>query len=527
MRICALSVQNSSRIADIEFEVGDHLVVVGPNAVGKSTLLELIDSAIGSTTGRLFRVFSPESLKDPASPMVVRVRLCELNADVETAFPDEIDASDPDHPTLEVELRVEVSPSDPSEVLPSRQLVKPGGASKPFTQRHLPYFAWSLVHTSRTSDRDLIGASGVANRLLSGIDLTATDLAAFEQAAEQFETALSSAEGVKNLRAKLTTGLENSLPRAVNDDTVEIAGPSPDDPLATAEIRLKDVTGGSSSLADRSDGERALVALTLQQIDQATSAITGVDEPETHLHPRSQARIGRLLARGSGQRVVATHSPNIVQAFAPRDVVALTATGARNLPSTVVDSNAKFFAHWWVYNKIEALTAAAVVLLEGPSDLLLLQSVADARSVDLDRMNVTLVDLGSKNDFANAVKMLGPAGFGLPIYLLGDLDNAPSAAQNFSMTTEQLDDIAVVLCEPELETEYITALGAERVAEILTASNLEPDSTSFADVHRKCKAKKIETALALEEHASGPELESIGPLNTLLELLVAGVDVDG
>lgn len=528
MRICGLRVQNSSRIADLDLDVGDHLVLVGPNAVGKSTLLELIDATIGASTGRLFRLFAPEALRDRAAPLIVSVQLSSLDDEAEAAFADEIDATNPDHPTLTVELRVELSAEDPAEVIPSRQMVKAGGASKPFTQRHLPFVRWSLVKASRIADRELLGASGVASRLLAGVELTDTDLAAFADAAKRYEDALGSAGGVQALRSRLKVGLEESLPQNVSDDAVQIGGMSAHEPLASAEIRLRDESGESSSLGDRSDGERALVALALQQVDHSASSMQGIDEPETHLHPRSQARIGRVLAGGSGQRIVSTHSANVAQAFAPGDVVALTATGARRLPRTVVDADPKFYGNWWVTNKIEALTASAVVLLEGPSDRLLLAAVADARGIDLDRANVVLLDLGGKQNFANAVKMLGPAGFGLPVFLLGDLDGKPSAAASFSMQQEELDPITVIVSDPDLESEYICDLGPNRIAEILQHDGRKPASSSFEDVYAKCaKRFKIQTALALGELATGLELESIGSLNELLNELIAQGFADG
>lgn len=43
MRLTRLEIRNHSRIADTEIEVRDHLVLVGPNDVGKSSLLRCLD----------------------------------------------------------------------------------------------------------------------------------------------------------------------------------------------------------------------------------------------------------------------------------------------------------------------------------------------------------------------------------------------------------------------------------------------------------------------------------------------------
>src|SRR5699024_9428206 len=41
----------------------------------------------------------------------------------------------------------------------------------------------------------------------------------------------------------------------------------------------------------------------------------GIDEPEIHLHPTSQRSLARLLKSNPNQKIIATHSSDIVSAF--------------------------------------------------------------------------------------------------------------------------------------------------------------------------------------------------------------------
>ena len=56
MRLTRIAVRNHSRLQDLQLEVRDHLVVVGPNDAGKSSrsgivVAELDDDAAGSNGG--------------------------------------------------------------------------------------------------------------------------------------------------------------------------------------------------------------------------------------------------------------------------------------------------------------------------------------------------------------------------------------------------------------------------------------------------------------------------------------------
>ena len=54
MRLTRFKVENHRRLADLDIEVRDHLVLVGANDVGKSSLLRCLDLLLGASTAQLY-----------------------------------------------------------------------------------------------------------------------------------------------------------------------------------------------------------------------------------------------------------------------------------------------------------------------------------------------------------------------------------------------------------------------------------------------------------------------------------------
>src|SRR5262245_58357830 len=107
MKLKRVAVTNHARLADFEIEVRDHLVLVGPNDVGKSSVLRLLDLLLGASVARLYADIIAADLRDPSAGLVVEATLGELT-DVEQAlFPDETTV-DPDDASYSLLVRLEV-----------------------------------------------------------------------------------------------------------------------------------------------------------------------------------------------------------------------------------------------------------------------------------------------------------------------------------------------------------------------------------------------------------------------------------
>ena len=147
----------------------------------------------------------------------------------------------------------------------------------------------------------------------------------------------------------------------------ELAG----DPLASVTVTVAD-GDYSAPIWEQSDGIRALSVLSLLGLSQRTASIVGVDEPELHLHSTAQRVIAANLRERPGQRVLATHSPAIVGEMDPLDIVTMRDDRRpHQLPAGADIAEPYASSRHWSHKLIEPLTARRVLLVEGPSDRIL------------------------------------------------------------------------------------------------------------------------------------------------------------
>lgn len=90
VRLSAVGVTNHTRLADLRIEVRKHLVMVGPNGVGKSALLRCLDMVLGTSPAQLYSQLTAADFRDAMQPLVVEVTMEQFTADDRALFPDEI-----------------------------------------------------------------------------------------------------------------------------------------------------------------------------------------------------------------------------------------------------------------------------------------------------------------------------------------------------------------------------------------------------------------------------------------------------
>jgi putative ATP-dependent endonuclease of OLD family len=260
MKIRELSWENYRRLPDGQIEVRNHLVLVGPNDSGKSSVLRAINICLGVPGAQLGASVEPGDFTDPNKHVVLRVVLVDFNDDDRAAFPDEISTVDGESLTVEVEAFMDGD----AEQKQVRRRFPFSGHTRSASRIQMDRFGWAYVSAARSLYRELgAGASSVVRTLLSTVDLEG-DQAVFDTAADAFREALENAEALTTFRTDLADALSGALPRTVAVDDLalmseaDLAG----DPLSGVTITLADGEH-RSPLAEQSDGIRALSVLTL------------------------------------------------------------------------------------------------------------------------------------------------------------------------------------------------------------------------------------------------------------------------
>lgn len=530
MKIREISWSNYRRLPDGKIAVRNHLVLVGPNDTGKSSVVRAVNLCIGMAHGLMGNAVTARDFTDPAKSVLLTVTLDGISEGDRAAFPDEIDVGPP--AVLRVAVEAILDPADPDQVTVRRHFPDAGHAKAP-SREQLKTISFRFVPAARSLFRELgSGSGGAVRSLLTGLDLTA-DAAALQAAADGYKTALDSSTVLGEFRGKVAVALSNALPTSLTADDVRVVSESEllDDPLSGVTVTLKD-GGHDVSLAEQSDGIRAVAVLTLLGMSHAAAQIVAVDEPETHLHPSAQRSVAKSLVADTGQRVLVTHAPSVVGEVNPLDIVAFRADRqARQLPLDAPIASYESLVRHWSYRFIEPLTARCVVAVEGASDEILLSRVAELTGVDLNRLGIVLFDLGGARLFPFAFELFGPPGFDLKLTGLVDEDARDSWARAVGVAPANLEGAGYVVCDPDLEGVCIDALGVDVVIGMLLASPQVTEASilkscgvaGLADVTRDllwayCKGRKVYAALALAEALDGAQAASLAPLISILAL---------
>jgi len=124
-----------------------------------------------------------------------------------------------------------------------------------------------------------------------------------------------------------------------------------------------------------------------------------IEEPEAHLHPHQQRKLAAyLVSELRGQVLVSTHSPQIASEFRPDGVVRLLERAGSTIAASggcshCIDEAWKNLGYRMSIVPAEAFFADAVLLVEGPSEVLFYHELAHQLEIDLDFHNVSVLSV--------------------------------------------------------------------------------------------------------------------------------------
>lgn len=533
MRLHRVKIVNHSRIQDLDLELRRHAVIVGANDVGKSSILRMLHLLLGTSTAGLYQALTTNDLRDPEHPLIVDAWWGDFIDSNRRPFPSEITIEDDlttEH--LWVQMIVEAHPEDDDAITVRRWFPESGHQRAP-SREQLEEFGWRYLRATRGSSI-MEGAHSPVRTLLAAADL-GTHEQSLRALLDQFNEELSGNESVGDLLKRVAKHLSRAMPRVLTKD--DFAVRSITDPERDV---LQDVSiflnrnGDQVPLTEQSDGARQLMSMTLFDLAEGAANVIAIDEPELHLHPTSQRTVADLLSGEGNQKIIVTHSPYILHRFEPSEVISVDRHGkCHQIGTTKLSRVEKARAHWWSPRILEALTARFVVLVEGVADRVIVEAVAQAQNIDLDRMGAVVVELDGADKFKNVFPLLGPGGFGPTLLGLVDQNESGSWVNAFTGKRNTIVDKKVFISDCDLEDEYTRALGGPSAARALiqgkfcqeagilqstgaaTVDELTPDT-----VAKFCRDKgKVEAATCIAEVLTPAVAEKIGSVSRLLRTL--------
>jgi hypothetical protein len=122
----------------------------------------------------------------------------------------------------------------------------------------------------------------------------------------------------------------------------------------------------------------------------------------------------------------------------------------------------------------KAATAAAIVLVEGISDQIAVETLAARRGRDLGAERVVVLPIGGAHAITRYLTQFGPAGAGLRLAGLCDIGEEnvvrrglASAGIGLPRTLGDMERLGFYVCVEDLEDELIRSIGVARVEELI------------------------------------------------------------
>jgi len=468
MRLTRVKVENHSRLQDLELEVRQHMVLIGPNDVGKSSLLRCLDLLLGASTGQLYNQITPEDLREPGHPFAVEADLCNFSDTEQALFPDEITVDPNGEKEQTLTIRLEAS-FDDNETLSITRTTPNKNTGRQISRNQLQAIGWTLLNANDRARNMSDDRHSLFDDVLAGVEL-GDEQADFDGLIDAIRGQLQSSNALTKLRERMSEQLSTALPeRVAQNDLTFVPGAAADNNvLDGVQLHVND-----KSISEQSDGKRAIYAIALYDLISNGANVVAIDEPEIHLHPSSQRSLARLLKNGKNQKIIATHSSDIVSAFDAEHIVSVKINGKVVQPARgLLNNDQRLILTWWVKDKLEPLTARRIVFVEGLSDRIILERVAELTGRELDRLGVTIMEVGGCKNMKHVWSLFGKNGFDIPASILVDEDAIPDVPKYLNIQQDEFERNSVWVSLKDLEDEYVQALDRNAFVHELLSSNM-------------------------------------------------------
>lgn len=420
-------------------------VLVGPNNIGKSSVLQALEAALG--IGRRGYGFSENDVTEGVDPgegfeillvLVPSAKAAKFTPDEIGIFGMHVDVADPAQQRLF--LRVIGRLEDDGQFRTRMRFEKADevedGSVATADRETLGFLLLPAVREARHEFYERSGLWAKIGAANAVPDEVAKELA--ELGLEYGQTVVDKLLGA-TVRGKLTEAVAGTLSSVLYADQ---AKPSvaftllPREAESTMqEVELQIATPGQTtahrvsaqSVGTQSVAVTGLFTAYLDSVKDKLLAL-GFEEPEAHLHPQATRALVRRLMESKSPTILTTHSTSVTDAADPRSIVVLratpTSTVAKSVPEDMLsEADAQDVRRRIAEAGSEFLFARVVLLAEGPSERLALPVFAESLGYNLDVLGVSIASVGG-GSFKHFLKLLGPDALDIPHLVICDNDAA-------------------------------------------------------------------------------------------------------
>ena len=479
MKLARLQIRHFRGIKEATLLFSGHVVLVGDNNVGKSTVFEAIDLALGPE--RLSRHSKIDEhdfhlgdyltpAEQPRKEVRVEAVVTGLTEEQQNRFGDEIEwwnvaakafqdapIEDIDHPDVHASIRVVfVGYYDPEDddfagdTFFARSL-EDGGAQRQFTKKDKQFCGFLYLRSLRTASRALSLEHGSLLDIILRLKEIRPQM--WEKTigeVSKVTVAADPAIGLSGVLKSIDTALKKYVPREW--------GVSPH--LKVSNLTRENLRKVISAFIATGDGAHAapfyrqgtgtlnmLVLAMLSQIaEDKQNVIFAMEEPETAIPPYAQKRIVHEVRKLAAQSIFSSHSPYILEEFAVEEITVLMRGTDGVLKQAGIELPAsikpKRYRQEFRTRFSEALLSRRVMLAEGATEAVTIP-VAARRLAEIDpgtyssfeALGVCTVDAGGDSQIADLGKLY--ADLGKTVYAVCD-QQTPAAQAAIEAAVSEL-----------------------------------------------------------------------------------------
>ena len=301
-------------------------------------------------------------------------------------------------------------------------------------QRIRPFFFLSALRNAR---QEFQAQSVYWSSFLKNKDIDSVTQKALEQELEIISQKIVDAHGT----FKIVTGEVKRISELVSTakaDAVSI-DPAPSDIYRAlrynTQVNILTSENAKIPLQQHGEGTQSLSVLLLfnaylnsqlkRDVDTLAEPIIAIEEPEAHLHPNAIRSLWRLLYGLPGQKIIATHSGDILSEVPMNKLRRMNKNESsivcKTLPEgTLVSEEFRKFRHHVRRNRGELLFAKCWILVEGETDVSVINECAELLSINLNRHGIRIVEISQAGGPSIFIKVAD--AFGISWHLVADND---------------------------------------------------------------------------------------------------------
>lgn len=468
MKISSVTIKNHSRLSNCTLDVRGNLILVGPNGSGKSSLMRCLDMLLGKTMQQLYYSVSSSDFQDTELPLSIEAKLTNLTVDELSFFPDEVDVAD-ESLTVRLEATLEDEDLFLSRFFPY------GTGSASLSSAQLKSIGWNMIPSDFSTKSLVPGRKTIVDDYLREIDASC-DKSKLEEAIDALCSAIKGSTAFDDALSSLSLQLDPALEGGVAAANLQFVPGAAIEGNLLSDVRLQ-IAGKSGTMrevTEQSDGIKALISFAIFGL-MNSNGIIAIDEPETHLHPSAQRNLMHVLQESGRQLVVATHSGIVASEFSPDNIVVTHESLSPIQPKNGFledKDDQKTLARWWISSRIELLTARHIIAVEGQSDRMMIEKVAELTGYRLKRDGIEILEAGGCKEMPHVMDIFGDNRFGMQVSILIDEDAEEEMADALEITAKDLASKSVFISRVDLEEEYVSAIGVDALWRALGKSSL-------------------------------------------------------